>query len=349
MQSRLVKAAFGVALALALAAPVRAATMPDAWITTKVKISLLTSEGVSTRHVNVDTMDGRVTLHGNVSTAAEKTKAEELAKQVSGVRDVRNLLQVVPERMRKVTSVSDDRIKEGVENALKSDPAMESAKIEVQSVNAGVVLLAGDARSMSEAYRAIYDASNVEGVRRVASEIKSPGMLEDREVWRDGQYDESAYQHSAARDAWITSDAKMRLLANADTPAFAINVDTENGVVTLFGMVDSAQAKQQAESEVHKVGGVSRVINDLQVVPKTEQTAVKQSDDQLAKSIEDRFKTREALGDVNVEVHDGVARLTGSVKTHADHLSALTVARSTDGVRRVIDDIKLSGPEVSSR
>jgi hypothetical protein len=54
--------------------------MPDAWITTKVKIALLTTENVSALDVNVDTVDGRVTLHGSVGSAAEKARAEDVAR-----------------------------------------------------------------------------------------------------------------------------------------------------------------------------------------------------------------------------------------------------------------------------
>jgi hypothetical protein len=42
---------------------------------------------------------------------------------------------------------------------------------------------------------------------------------------------------------------------------------------------------------------------------------------------------------IHVEVADGVARLTGTVPSQSDRLTALTVARSTDGVRSVIGDL----------
>ena len=38
-------------------------------------------------------------------------------------------------------------------------------------------------------------------------------------------------------DMWITSAAKVRLIADDQTPATEINVDTRNGVVTIFGIV----------------------------------------------------------------------------------------------------------------
>src|SRR5262245_41536557 len=84
-----------VVLALAFTAPARAATS-DAWITTKVKMTLLTTDGVHSNKVNVDTIDGRVTLQGTVGSQDEKAKAELASSKVQGVREVRNLLQVVP-------------------------------------------------------------------------------------------------------------------------------------------------------------------------------------------------------------------------------------------------------------
>jgi hypothetical protein len=77
-----------VVVAAALAAPAPAAT-PDAWITTKTKLSLLTTEGVSGTAIYVDTILGKVTLHGKVRTAEEKAKAESIAKKIDGVRKTR--------------------------------------------------------------------------------------------------------------------------------------------------------------------------------------------------------------------------------------------------------------------
>lgn len=71
---------------------------------------------------------------------------------------------------------------------------------------------------------------------------------------------------ASAPDAWITTDAKVRLIANSDTPARDINVDTLAGVVTLFGTVPTEAARRAAELEVKKIDGVKSVENDLQVV-----------------------------------------------------------------------------------
>ena len=106
---RLRRGARGALLALAPLAA--AAEAPDPWLTTKVKLSLLSSEGVDGLDVNVDTVDGRVTLHGTAATASERAQAEQLARQVQGVREVRNLIQVVPANLerRRLRRGRDDR------------------------------------------------------------------------------------------------------------------------------------------------------------------------------------------------------------------------------------------------
>jgi osmotically-inducible protein OsmY len=76
--------ALALVLGAALAAPAGAA-MPDAWITTKTKLALLTTEGVSGTAIHVDTILGKVTLHGKVRSAEEKAKAESIAKKIDGV------------------------------------------------------------------------------------------------------------------------------------------------------------------------------------------------------------------------------------------------------------------------
>ena len=63
-----------------------AADTPDAWVTMKTKLSLLTTEGINTRHLNVDTVNGVVTLHGEVPTKEEKMKAEEVAMKIDSTR-----------------------------------------------------------------------------------------------------------------------------------------------------------------------------------------------------------------------------------------------------------------------
>lgn len=143
----------------------------DAWLTTKAKIALLTAHGVSVTAVNVDTVEGAVTLHGKVKTSSEKEKATLAVKDVEGVKSVQNLLQVVPEAFKASVKATDDGIKAHVEGALKADKRVD--EIKVASVNNGVVLLKGKARTLNEKLLAIELAWGVGGVSSVASEIEA--------------------------------------------------------------------------------------------------------------------------------------------------------------------------------
>lgn len=147
------------------------AGVKDSWITTKAKIALLTTDGFSVNGANVDTIDGRVTLHGKVGTAADRTKAEQTVRKVDGVKSVNNLLQVVTEKAMMTLIATDADVKDRVEASLKTDAKMSDVK--VASVNNGLVLLSGKAENVHESLRAIENAYSVNGVRRVATEIET--------------------------------------------------------------------------------------------------------------------------------------------------------------------------------
>jgi len=66
----------------------------DAAITAKVKSQLLADPQVSGLQVNVDTFKGQVQLSGYVNSPEERAKAEEIARQVAGVKNVNNDLIV---------------------------------------------------------------------------------------------------------------------------------------------------------------------------------------------------------------------------------------------------------------
>jgi osmotically-inducible protein OsmY len=330
-----------LAIAGAAWASASSAAPSDAWITTKAKMALLVAEDVSATAVRVDTTDGKVTLYGTVSSTGEKARAERAARSVEGVRELRNLLQVVEKPRQESVAIADEALSAEVEKRLDADAALRDSKIGVKSTNRGVVLLKGDARTLSAHLHALEVARAVPGVKQVASEIESPDTLADDEIWRDAKSDPQTPATSAAMDAWITTASKVRLIASSETSARDINVDTLGGVVTLFGTAPTEVARRAAETEVNKVDGVKSVENDLQVVPQVSADAVERRDDRLKDAIAKRLEAREELSDasIDVEVADGVARLTGTVRGQPDRLTALTVARTTDGVRSVVGDL----------
>jgi osmotically-inducible protein OsmY len=143
-----------------------------------------------------------------------------------------------------------------------------------------------------------------------------------------------------ASDLWITSATKMRLLADTQTPALDINVDTWAGVVTLFGIVPSQAAKAAAEADTRKVSGVKRVENELQVVASVKQAAGQVRDEELERDVKKALDTA-AFKEITVDVKNGVVRLTGTISTEEQRLEAAQTARAVSGVRAVEDDLRL--------
>jgi hyperosmotically inducible protein len=66
----------------------------DSTITASVKTKLVADKTANLTRIDVDTINQVVTLSGIVESADQKAKAEQLARQVSGVKGVKNNLQV---------------------------------------------------------------------------------------------------------------------------------------------------------------------------------------------------------------------------------------------------------------
>ncbi len=60
----------------------------DTWITTKVKSSLLADSDVAGLDINVDTLNGVVTLRGEVDEQAQIDEATRIAREIEGVTNV---------------------------------------------------------------------------------------------------------------------------------------------------------------------------------------------------------------------------------------------------------------------
>lgn len=72
-----------------------------------------------------------------------------------------------------------------------------------------------------------------------------------KEVGKEGE--------DMADDAWITTKVKSKLLADSDVKGLDINVSTENGVVTLAGLVPTSVMRDKAVSLAQSVKGVKKV------------------------------------------------------------------------------------------
>ena len=316
---------------------------PDAWITAKAKLSLWTTSGIRSDAVKIDTSEGTVTIYGNVDTASQKKEANKLILGIEGVKHVQDLLQIVAPSKKKAITVADDKIRTEVSRALTRDPALRRSSVSVQSVDNGVVLLTGTAETMSDQILAFLVADSVGGVRRVASEIEAPDRfmaVESKDAGALAKASKSTLATSA-NDMRITTEIKLRLLADNNTPALSISVDTNRNRVSLFGTVASSEQSGRAKEVAQRVGGVTFVQNYLQVVPETKQELAKVDDTDIKNTIAKFLQGQPEFKNVDVSVTHGTVRLTGSVPSSWDRLRAALNSRSTPGARSVEDELEV--------
>ena len=146
--------------------------------------------------------------------------------------------------------VDDAALLTSVKSALAADPVTEAGEINVD-VNRGVVKLAGYVDTSNEKSKAGDIARQVDGVQSVKNDIS---VKED-----------NSSTGEVIDDSVLTGKVKAALIADSDTKAHQINVETKGGVVQLSGFVDDAGAKSAATNVAKSVTGVKDVKNELSV------------------------------------------------------------------------------------
>ncbi|HVS13083.1 MAG TPA: BON domain-containing protein [Thermoanaerobaculia bacterium] len=131
---------------------------------------------------------------------------------------------------------------------LAADPEVNPFNVDVD-VNEGVVRLSGTVEDPEAKVQAERLARDTAGVRRVINEIE----LGDRSLGE------------RIDDAGLTAKIKAKLTADPDINPFNINVDVEDGRVTLMGRVKDEWHRQHAEEIVRNTKGVESVRNRLEV------------------------------------------------------------------------------------
>lgn len=141
----------------------------DAIITAKVKAKLIEDPITKARKIDVDTVNGVVTLTGLVESEKEINRAIEIARSVPGVKKVVNNLRV---GKRSIGRYLDDKeITARIKAKFIADPELKALSIDVDTLN-GVVTLTGVVERESQRERAVRLAKSVEGVKQVIVNIQ---------------------------------------------------------------------------------------------------------------------------------------------------------------------------------
>ena len=182
----------------------------------------------------------------------------------------------------------------------------------------------------------------------------------------------------SATDPGLTTAVKSKLAADDTVKSYRIDVDTKDAVVTLNGAVDTAAARTRAVELARGTDGVRDVVDRLTVTPGATPTTgvddkvsgeareasreadaktdrAKRDDDTtdrdgnsvgdagLTTKVKTKFLADNDISGLKIDVDskNGIVTLTGNVPTAAEKALALKVAKSTDGVKSVVDRLKV--------
>lgn len=148
---------------------------------------------------------------------------------------------------------------------------------------------------------------------------------------------------------------EFRLETNDVVKKYDVKVAVDDkGVATLSGDVATAAQKAQAET-LAKVDGVTRVVNNITIDPDEDKTLAERAKNGLNKAgekISDAWITtkvkwffvgEDLLKDSNIDADtkNGVVTLKGTVKTAAGKARAVALTKGVDGVKNVVDQLKI--------
>jgi osmotically-inducible protein OsmY len=183
----------------------------------------------------------------------------------------------------------------------------------------------------------------------------------------------------AQTDPGITTAVKGKLAADDVVKAYRIDVDTKDHVVTLNGNVDTQTARERAVQLARGTEGVRDVVDRLTISPgatpttgiddkiqaeakeakrdagNTADQAKKKGENALDKTadaaanaaltttVKSKFLADDQISGLKIDVdsNNGVVTLTGNVRSTAEKQRAVKVARETDGVKSVVDRLKV--------
>jgi hyperosmotically inducible protein len=159
-------------------------------------------------------------------------------------------------------------------------------------------------------------------------------------------------------DSWITMKIHSQFIPENVLEGSDIDVDTNAGVVTLKGTVPTEAARARAIALAKATDGVKSVTDQLRI-GKAEGAAAEAgraareatgtagrvvTDGWIKSKIYSQYLTENALddSDLDVDVTKGNVVLNGTVKTDAGRTRAEAIAKATDGVKTVKNNLKVN-------
>jgi len=224
-----------------------------------------------------------------------------------------------------VSDTTTTTLQRAVLEALADNPIVHADEIAVQVLDgAGDIVLRGTVGSLIQRAEAVRAASAVPGVRHVEDGLRVHVM------GIDGRTD--ADTEAAVLDALDTDD---------EVHARDVEVDVDDGAVTLRGLVEIASQRERAQRIAMAVPGVTSVVNQLRVW-------LTVSADDVAERVTDAIGRDAIVGAdaVAVTVRDNDVTLSGTVGSVEHRDAARRAAEGAPGVAAVHDELTVRGDQM---
>lgn len=154
----------------------------------------------------------------------------------------------------------------------------------------------------------------------------------------------SAWGAVSITDPAVTEHVESELLGDPAVPFDSIDVDTDQGIVTLTGTVTNLEAQERATRIAGTVRGVRAVINRIEVEPLRERSAAA-----LQELVEAALLYDPATETYQIDVgadDDGLVTLTGTVDSWQERELAEAVAKGVSGVTGIENNIAVEAKVV---
>jgi hyperosmotically inducible protein len=218
-------------------------TLGDAWLVTKVKAQFWDEDALDNSDINVDARDGVIILRGTVASQAGKARAVQVARATEGVKRVEDRLTIG------MANRDDDDVRD-------ARTAARDAKREVKDETRDAREEAKDEAKDAKAAAKEAKADAKEAARDAKDEAKDRARDSRDAVGTAGE---------AVTDGWITTKVKTSFVGEDALDDSDIDVDTNNGVVTLTGTVASEAGRARAVAIAKKIDGVKSVKDELRI------------------------------------------------------------------------------------
>jgi osmotically-inducible protein OsmY len=223
-------------------------------------------------------------------------------------------------------------------------PGFKLDRIEMEGD--GALVLEGDVASLAQKKLALLRAAATPGVAGVVDRVRvaQGAAVSDREL--RARLREMFGQDPDFSDLDLREDVAAGVLATDFRPVTGpgaetrghIDIEAEDGVVTLNGAVPTLVRKRLAGAMAWRIAGVRDVINGLVVAPPEED-----GPDQIEEAVRvvlDQNSSFDAA-QIKVGVRGSVVRLTGLVRTQAARTAAEDDAWAVFGIDDVINEIEV--------